>query len=161
MAGTGRGITGIAVRARRSTPSPAAVVFLTAPPRGAPLEGATAKQIGITLIDLSQLEQLVSEEEIWEVIKALPADRAPGPDGFTGKFYKSAWPIIKEQIVAAINAVLFGDSRAFGRLNSTLIVLLPKTPDANEPGHFRPITMIHSLTKLLSKILAMRLAPRM
>lgn len=53
------------------------------------------------------------------------------------------------------------DSREFGKLNGALIIiLLPKNADAAEPAHLSPITMIHSLAKLLSKVLALRLAPR-
>jgi hypothetical protein len=63
--------------------------------------------------------------------------------------------------MAAINALLFGDNRAFHCLNSALIVLLPKWADASAPADYRPITMIHSIAKLVSKILALRLAPRM
>jgi hypothetical protein len=37
--------------------------------------------------------------------------------------------VIKPDVLAAINATLFGDCRAFWRLNGALIVLLPKTAD--------------------------------
>jgi mannosylglycoprotein endo-beta-mannosidase len=37
--------------------------------------------------DLSDLEGIFTEEEVWHVIKELPPDRAPGPDGFIGIFY--------------------------------------------------------------------------
>jgi hypothetical protein len=40
-------------------------------------------------------------------------------------------------------------------------VLLPKKVGTSCPTDFRPITMIHSFAKLISKILALRLAPRM
>jgi hypothetical protein len=46
-------------------------------------------------------------------------------------------------------------------LNNALIVLLPKRNGANSPQEFRPITMIHSFAKLISKILALWLAPRL
>jgi hypothetical protein len=36
-----------------------------------------------------------SRKEIDDVIKAMPSDRAPGPDGFNGLFLKKCWPIIK------------------------------------------------------------------
>ena len=39
--------------------------------------------------DLSALEAPITEDEVWATIKSLPADRAPGPDGYTGKFYKT------------------------------------------------------------------------
>jgi len=39
--------------------------------------------------DLSALDVPFTEEEVWATIRSLPADRAPGPDGYTGKFYKT------------------------------------------------------------------------
>ena len=53
-------------------------------------------------IDLSVLEEPFTEEEIWATIQSLPADRVPGPDGFTGRFYKTCWPIIKSDFITAI-----------------------------------------------------------
>ena len=117
--------------------------------------------LGIDPHDLTELERSVTEEEVWAAIRDMPSDRAPGPDGFTGAFCRASWAAIKGDILNAINAVLFGDGRAFGLLNNALIVLLPKSADAIEPANYRPITMIHSLAKLISKILAIRLAPRM
>ena len=37
-----------------------------------------------------------THEEIDNVIREMPAERAPGPDGFTGIFLKRCWSIIKE-----------------------------------------------------------------
>lgn len=39
--------------------------------------------------DLSGLDAPISEHEVLEVVRSLPPDKAPGPDGFTGRFYKS------------------------------------------------------------------------
>jgi hypothetical protein len=47
---------------------------------------------------------LFTKVEVAAVIRDLPPDKASGPDGFTGLFYKVAWPIIKNEIMAAINA---------------------------------------------------------
>jgi hypothetical protein len=51
--------------------------------------------IGMETHDLLDLEEIFTEEEVWGVIKEMPSNRAPGPDGFIGAFYKRAWPIIK------------------------------------------------------------------
>jgi hypothetical protein len=45
--------------------------------------------------DLSDLDAPFSEEEVWATIKDMHLDKAPGPDGFTGRFYKSCWRILR------------------------------------------------------------------
>jgi hypothetical protein len=50
---------------------------------------------------LAGIDSCFSEQEIWETIRELPPDRVPGPDGFTGLFYKVAWDVIKADVVRA------------------------------------------------------------
>jgi hypothetical protein len=45
---------------------------------------------------LHSLSAVFTKEEIDEVIKELPTDKAPGPDGFNGMFIKRCWHIIKQ-----------------------------------------------------------------
>jgi hypothetical protein len=52
-------------------------------------------ELGIISLNLSGLDLPFTEEEVWSTIKKLPSDKAPGPDGLTGRFYKSCWPVIK------------------------------------------------------------------
>jgi hypothetical protein len=47
-------------------------------------------------------------EEVWSVVKDLPLDKAPEPDGFTGRFYKVWRDIIKEDMMGALLAVQSG-----------------------------------------------------
>lgn len=46
----------------------------------------------------------------------------------------------------------------FADLNKAFIALLPKKDGATEMSHYRPISLIHSITKLIAKVLSMRLA---
>ena len=46
-------------------------------------------------------------------------------------------------------------------LNSAYITLLPKRFDAEQVKDFRPISLVHSFAKLVTKILANRLASRL
>ena len=62
-------------------------------------------ELNVPSFDLTDLDSPFSEEEVWKTICSLPSNKAPGPDGFTGKFYKVCWPIIKTDIMAAISAV--------------------------------------------------------
>jgi hypothetical protein len=45
---------------------------------------------------LDELTVPFTKKEMDEVIKAMPADRAPGPDGYNGMFVKKCWPIIQK-----------------------------------------------------------------
>jgi hypothetical protein len=47
------------------------------------------EEVNIPSHDLAELYVPFSEEEIWKTISSLPLDKAPGTDGFTGKFYKT------------------------------------------------------------------------
>lgn len=110
---------------------------------------------------MSDLDAPIGADEVLAAIKALLADRAPRPDGFTANFYKACWPIIQVELMEAVHAFATGNTRHFDKINGALVVLLPKKIGASTPGDFRPITMIHSFAKLVSKILALRLAPKL
>ena len=48
--------------------------------------------------NLDRLSVIFSEAEIDKIIAYLPKDKAPGPDGFNGYFFRSCWNIIKQDV---------------------------------------------------------------
>lgn len=62
--------------------------------------------------------------------------------------------------MAAISAVWRRDFRNFRLLNSAFVTFLPKKEGVEHAEDFRPISLIHSFAKLITKILANRLAGR-
>jgi hypothetical protein len=117
--------------------------------------------IGLAAHDLSELEGDITKDEVKKAIMASPSDKAPGPDGFSATFFKVCWGIIKDDLVAALNLAWRANSQHLHLVNTASIILLPKKEDLNQLTDFRPISLIHSFTKILTKILALRLAPRM
>ena len=89
----------------------------------------------------------------------MPVDKVPGQDGFTRLFYKTAWPIIKTDIIRAFQAIWSLDGHSFYLVNQAFMVLLRKKQDLAAIGDYRP--MIHSFAKLFTKVLARRIAPHM
>ncbi|WVZ94291.1 LOW QUALITY PROTEIN: hypothetical protein U9M48_040197, partial [Paspalum notatum var. saurae] len=111
--------------------------------------------LNLPVHDLSTLDAPFTEEEL----KTAPADKAPGPDGFTGAFFTKCWEIIKADVLKAANAFHLLRTSNLSILNSANIVLVPKKEGADSVGDYRPISLIHSFAKIISKVLAMRLAP--
>jgi hypothetical protein len=110
--------------------------------------------LNLPSLDLSSLDVCFSEEEIWVVVRDIPTEKASGPDGFNGLFYKKAWPIIKDDIVAAFNAFWAIDGRGFHLVNEALLILLRKKTNAEAINDYRPISLMHSIGKLITKCLA-------
>jgi hypothetical protein len=52
--------------------------------------------------DLASVSVPFLEQEIDMVISSLPVDKAPGTDGFNGKFMKSCWHIIKHDFISYV-----------------------------------------------------------
>ena len=52
--------------------------------------------LGYEASDLSDLETPFSEDEINKVIRAIPSQKAPGPDGYIGLFYKNAGVLLRQ-----------------------------------------------------------------
>lgn len=113
---------------------------------------------GLPTLDLTQLDVVFSEQEALEVVASLPSDKAPGPNDFSGLFYKRAWPIIKEDIMRAFNAFWSRDFRSFNLVNEAYLILLRKKENPEEIKDYRPISLIHSFGKLVAKCLANRLS---
>jgi hypothetical protein len=61
------------------------------------------------------------EREINQAIYQLGLHKAPDPDGFTGLFYKTYWPIIHLDV---INFVQIFSNMVFSLKNSTILNLL-------------------------------------
>ena len=75
--------------------------------------------------------------------------------------YKTCWSIIKADVMAAVSTVWSRNFNNLARLNTAYITMIPKHEGADQVKDFRPISLVHSFAKLLTKILANRLASRL
>jgi hypothetical protein len=76
-------------------------------------------------------------------------------------FYQTAWPIIKHDVMHALPTLWLRDFRSFYLLNQVYMILLCKRKDGDVVQDFIPISLIHSFGKLVTKVLALWLAPYM
>lgn len=108
--------------------------------------------------NLQQLVQPITEEEIISTINEWPSNKSPGPDGFTGEFYKEFKDVLIPDLHKVIRDTL-ENGLNLDQLNTSYIVLIPKKEEAKNPQHFRPISLLHGIQRIVSKVLANRLQP--
>jgi len=106
------------------------------------------------------LTLLPTEKEIHDAVLAFNRDSAPGPDGFGAIFFHTYWNIVKMDVIKAMQE-FFTTGKLLNNFNSNTIVLIPKNSNADTVNQYRPIALANFKFKIISKILADRLAPIM
>ncbi|XP_019437071.1 PREDICTED: uncharacterized protein LOC109343269 [Lupinus angustifolius] len=92
------------------------------------------------------LSTIPSKDEIKAVVFAMNEEGVPGPDEFGGCFFQEFWDIIGH------------DGWILPNLNSNNIVLIPKFSGVDKIEDFRPIALVDFQFKIITKVLAYRLA---
>jgi len=104
---------------------------------------------------LGDLESDFTEAKIDGVVKSLPNDKSLGPDGFSNEFLKRCQPIIKYDFYNLFKN-LQQNIICLRGINKSYITLIPKTDGAQHTSELRPISLLNSSVKLLTKLLANR-----
>ena len=103
-----------------------------------------------------ELERDFSKKEVVKVLFEMEGDKAPGLDGFTKAFFQKCWSVVEIDVMAFFDH--FHRSSEFERsLNASFLSLIPKKNNALNIKDFRPISLVGSVYKLLSKVLANKL----
>ena len=106
--------------------------------------------------DLDILIEPFLQDEIDNIIKRMPRDKAPGPDVFNGQFMKKWWQILNEEFYALCNDFYIDNVNLEG-INSSYIILIPKKANVESVNDYIPISLMNISLKLLTKILADKL----
>ncbi|KAJ4758597.1 RNA-directed DNA polymerase (reverse transcriptase)-related family protein [Rhynchospora pubera] len=107
-------------------------------------------------LNLDSIASPFTEQEVLKAINELPSGKSSGPDGFPIDFFKRFWEVIGPDIMVSLDAFQQGKLN-LRSLNKATITLVPKKALPLLPNDFRPISVINTLPKLITKILANRL----
>lgn len=86
----------------------------------------------------------------------MKGDKASDPDGFSISFVKKSWDIIKSDLMEVLDEFYYSEE-FYEHLNDTFIVLIPKCFDAKDLIDYRPISLLSSVYKIISKVLSSKL----
>ncbi|KAL4573741.1 hypothetical protein LXL04_020558 [Taraxacum kok-saghyz] len=106
---------------------------------------------------VSDLEEMASEEEVKRAVWDCGSDKAPGPDGFSFAFIKRFWSLFRDDLVACVNEFFRSEKIPKG-CNSAFITFIPKVLNPMFMKDYRPISLIGIHYKIIAKLLANRLA---
>jgi hypothetical protein len=118
------------------------------------LDGVDFKQLSQG--DIGGLELVFGEQEVAEVVESSDGNKSPGLDGFNFTFFKKFWGVLKREIMGLFHEFI-ESAKLPSNFASYFITLIPKILSPHKICDFRLISLLGSLYKLVSKVLAKRL----
>lgn len=107
--------------------------------------------------DAESLAAPFTQDELLSCIKQLKNGKAPGPDGYSNRFYKSfptqIAPILLSSLIATSSELAFPSQT----LEANITIIPKPGKDPTDPGSYRPISLLNCDLKMYSKLLANRL----
>jgi hypothetical protein len=110
----------------------------------------------LTTDDNTLLLAPFEEEEVRDIIWSCDGNKSPGPDGFNLNFFKACWTIVKSDVMAFL-LEFHANSVLPKAVTASFLTLVSKKDHPLNLFDYRPICLIGSLYKILSKILANRI----
>ncbi|CAN1136622.1 Transposon TX1 uncharacterized 149 kDa protein [Linum perenne] len=103
------------------------------------------------------LPSSVTSKEVYEAIFSIPDEKTPSSDGFPTTFFKKNWNIVGLHVTeVALSFFLTGKMPLF--VNCISLILIPKKNNATIMKNYRSISYCNVMYRLVSKIIANRLA---
>jgi hypothetical protein len=100
----------------------------------------------------------VTLEECTKALKLMKMNKSPGNDGLTVEFYQKFWGLISNLLLQSFNES-FENGQLSHSQRQAVITLLDKGKDRTLLKNWRPISLLNTDYKLLSKVIAERIKP--
>jgi hypothetical protein len=104
---------------------------------------------------LEQLEMPFTKV-VDNVASNLPNNKSPEPNGYINEFVKGCWPLIARDFYDLFDG-FFSGQVCLRSINTSHIVLIPKKDGPQGVLDYKPVSLLNTSKKLLTKLLANRL----
>jgi len=104
------------------------------------------------------LEDPITIDELRNSISKGKSQKAPGHDGIGLGFYKTEWEEMKHDLLQILNC-MYMDGIILARQLQGLIACIPKHAHPSKVDDYRPLILMNTDYKILTRIIAERLKP--
>jgi hypothetical protein len=100
---------------------------------------------------------MISEEECVKAIKSMQNGKSPGTDGLPVEFYKIFWKNIKELVMNLFSYSYENENMSISQKQSIITLLPKKNNDVRFLKNWRPISLLNTDYRIMTKGIATRL----
>lgn len=102
-------------------------------------------------------DEQITIEQCSKALKDLPNDKSPGSDGFNTNFYKFFWSSINDLVLDSFRYAFQCGHLSIEQRRGILTLIPKKDKDIRFLKHWRPISLLNTDYKILTKTLSTRL----
>ena len=107
--------------------------------------------------EIENMNRAITSTELETVIKNLPTNKSPGPDGFTGEFNQTFREELTPILLQLFPNIAEGGTLSNSFYEATITLITSPNRDVTRKENYRPISLMNIDAKNLNKILANRI----
>ena len=99
---------------------------------------------------IESMNRPITSTEIETVIKNLPTNKSPGPDGFTGEFYQTFRKELRHSVLKLFQKTAEEGTLPSSFYKASIILILKPDKDIKKKENYSPISLMNIDAKILN-----------